>query len=148
VSGNGGGGASAIAMAGAVTSAGGIWGDHRAVLAELVCCECEQRSAGSASGWHGYLFDLDDDGQDEVVFFCCPGCAARDSAARTQRIPAGSITTYSVLALAPTIGEHVFGDESGASVRDLPPRARASEDGVVNLTAPLRGVQFDQSCPA
>jgi hypothetical protein len=43
----------------------------------LVCCECQQRSAGTATGWQGYLVDLDDDGQDEVVFFC-PGCAARE----------------------------------------------------------------------
>ena len=29
--------------------------------------------------------------------------------------------------LRSTIGEHMFSDESGASVRDLPPRARAAE---------------------
>ncbi|MFL5958691.1 MAG: hypothetical protein ACJ75G_00285 [Gaiellaceae bacterium] len=49
--------------------------------AELVCCECERRSGGSASGWQGYLVDLDDDGRDEVVFFC-PDCAAREFADR------------------------------------------------------------------
>ena len=43
----------------------------------LVCCECQRRSAGTATGWQGYLVDLDDDGQDEVVFFC-PGCAVRE----------------------------------------------------------------------
>lgn len=43
----------------------------------LVCCECQRRSAGTATGWQGYLVHLDDDGQDEVVFFC-PGCAARE----------------------------------------------------------------------
>jgi hypothetical protein len=51
--------------------------DDRVVPAMLVCCECERRSAGTASGWQGYLVDLDDDGRDEVVFFC-PGCAARE----------------------------------------------------------------------
>jgi hypothetical protein len=48
-----------------------------AVAAEVVCCECDRRSTGRASGWRGYLVDLDDDGRDEVVFFC-PACAARE----------------------------------------------------------------------
>jgi hypothetical protein len=43
----------------------------------LVCCECERRLAETATGWQGYLADLDDDGLDEVAFFC-PGCAARE----------------------------------------------------------------------
>jgi hypothetical protein len=48
------------------------------VTAELVCCECQRRPVGSANAWQSYLVDLDDDdGQDEVVFFC-PGCAARE----------------------------------------------------------------------
>jgi len=28
----------------------------------LVCCECEERSARTATGWQGYLVDLDDEG--------------------------------------------------------------------------------------
>jgi hypothetical protein len=52
-------------------------GDDRVVSAALVCCECHGRSAATAMGWRGYLVDLDDDGQDEVVFFC-PGCAVRE----------------------------------------------------------------------
>jgi hypothetical protein len=47
------------------------------VAVELVCCECERYSAGCATGWRGYLVDLDEDGEDEVVFFC-PDCAARE----------------------------------------------------------------------
>jgi hypothetical protein len=43
----------------------------------LVCCECERTSSGAASGWEGHLVDLDDDGQDEVAFFCA-GCAERE----------------------------------------------------------------------
>jgi hypothetical protein len=52
-------------------------GDDGVVSARLICCECQQRSAATAIGWQGYVVDLDDDGQDEVVFFC-PGCAARE----------------------------------------------------------------------
>jgi hypothetical protein len=44
---------------------------------ELVCEECERRSTAEAQGWQGHLVDLDDDGQDDVVFYC-PGCAARE----------------------------------------------------------------------
>jgi hypothetical protein len=51
--------------------------DDRAVAAELVCCECESDSAGCATGWRAYLVDLDEDGEDKVVFFC-PDCAARE----------------------------------------------------------------------
>jgi hypothetical protein len=47
------------------------------VTADLVCCECDRRPAAGASGWRGYLVDLDDDGRDEVVFFC-PDCAGRE----------------------------------------------------------------------
>jgi hypothetical protein len=48
----------------------------------LVCCECQVRSAGTATAWQGYLVDLDDDGNDEVVFFC-PRCAAREFGSRS-----------------------------------------------------------------
>jgi hypothetical protein len=46
-------------------------------LPTLTCTECERRSAETACGWQGYLVDLEDDGKDEVVFFC-PSCAARE----------------------------------------------------------------------
>ena len=32
---------------------------------------------GDAEGWEAHLADLDDDGQDEVVFYC-PVCAERE----------------------------------------------------------------------
>jgi predicted RNA-binding Zn-ribbon protein involved in translation (DUF1610 family) len=41
------------------------------------CEECGQEATGRAQGWEGLLVDLDDDGQDEVVFFC-PTCAERE----------------------------------------------------------------------
>jgi hypothetical protein len=44
---------------------------------ELVCEECGARSGARADGWRGYLVDLDDDGEDEVVLYC-PRCAARE----------------------------------------------------------------------
>jgi hypothetical protein len=47
------------------------------VKAVLVCVECQQRSAAGAEGWQGHLVDLDDDGEDEVVFYCA-SCAARE----------------------------------------------------------------------
>ena len=43
----------------------------------LVCCECECASLGAAFGWEGHLVDLDDDGADEVAFFC-PDCVERE----------------------------------------------------------------------
>jgi RNA polymerase subunit RPABC4/transcription elongation factor Spt4 len=45
--------------------------------ADLACVECGRRSDAEARGWHGYLVDTDDDGADEVVFFC-PRCADRE----------------------------------------------------------------------
>ncbi|MHB8692076.1 MAG: hypothetical protein ACYDHH_12590 [Solirubrobacteraceae bacterium] len=51
------------------------------IPSHLVCCNCERRSVGTAAGWQGRLVDLDDDGRDEVVFFC-PGCAAREFGTR------------------------------------------------------------------
>jgi hypothetical protein len=38
------------------------------VTVVLVCVECQRRSAAAAEGWQGHLVDLDDDGEDEVVF--------------------------------------------------------------------------------
>jgi hypothetical protein len=55
--------------------------------AKLRCVECEERSDASARGWHGYLVDVDvdveDDGEDEVVFYC-PRCAAREFGGRRR----------------------------------------------------------------
>lgn len=39
--------------------------DHR-----VTCEECGQEATGRAEGWEAHLVDLDDDGQDEVVFYC------------------------------------------------------------------------------
>lgn len=47
----------------------------------LVCCECERRAVGTVAGWKGHLVDLDDDGRDEVAFFC-PACAVREFGTR------------------------------------------------------------------
>jgi hypothetical protein len=43
----------------------------------VICEECEVEAEGDAQGWEAYLADLDDDGQDEVVFYC-PVCAERE----------------------------------------------------------------------
>jgi hypothetical protein len=45
----------------------------------LVCAECGRHDDNGAHGWRGYLVDLDDDGADEVIFFC-PSCVAREFA--------------------------------------------------------------------
>jgi hypothetical protein len=47
------------------------------IPASLVCCECGRASCGATIGWEGHLVDLDDDGQDEVAFFCS-ACAERE----------------------------------------------------------------------
>jgi hypothetical protein len=47
------------------------------VIAELVCSECERISDEDANGRQAHLVDLDEDGEDEVAFFC-PYCAARE----------------------------------------------------------------------
>jgi hypothetical protein len=36
----------------------------------VTCEECGEEAAGRAEGWEALLVDLDDDGQDEVVFYC------------------------------------------------------------------------------
>ena len=41
------------------------------------CQECGIEAEGDAKGWEAYLVDLDDDGQEDVIFFC-PACAARE----------------------------------------------------------------------
>jgi hypothetical protein len=42
----------------------------------LICAECG-RADDHGRGWRGYLVDLDEDGADEVIFFC-PRCATRE----------------------------------------------------------------------
>jgi hypothetical protein len=39
--------------------------------------ECGRLADESALGWEGHIADLDDDGEDEVGFWC-PACAARE----------------------------------------------------------------------
>jgi hypothetical protein len=58
---------------------------------ELLCCECGRRSLGVAAGWEGHLVDLDDDGRDEVVFFCS-SCAAREFGGRPDRPAEANVT--------------------------------------------------------
>jgi hypothetical protein len=47
------------------------------MAAKLVCVECGCPASGEAHGWQGHLVDLDENGEDEVAFFC-PNCAARE----------------------------------------------------------------------
>jgi hypothetical protein len=49
------------------------------VVVELVCEECRRVSVSGERGWQAYRADLDDDGHDELVFYC-PVCAAREFA--------------------------------------------------------------------
>jgi hypothetical protein len=49
----------------------------RDVSTELICSECASFAAGQAHGWQAHLVDLDEDGEDEIAFFC-PSCAACD----------------------------------------------------------------------
>jgi len=46
-------------------------------MAGLRCEECGRVEADREPGWEGHLVDRDDDGEDEVVFFC-PRCAERE----------------------------------------------------------------------
>jgi hypothetical protein len=59
------------------------------IPAALVCCECECASRGAAIGWEGHLVDLDDDGADEIAFFC-PECAEREFALNPRNEERGS----------------------------------------------------------
>jgi len=43
----------------------------------LTCQECEQRAEGTGRGWEAYLYDVDDDGNDEILVYC-PVCAAHE----------------------------------------------------------------------
>lgn len=54
------------------------------MTAELVCIECGRRADEEARGWQGHLVDLDDDGDDEVVFYC-PLCATREFGTHRDR---------------------------------------------------------------
>lgn len=56
---------------------------------EVVCIECAASSARTsfARGWRAYLVDLDDDGQDEAVFYC-PVCAEREFGIRRRSLEA------------------------------------------------------------
>jgi hypothetical protein len=54
------------------------------MAAELVCVECGRRADQEARGWQGHLVDLDDDGDDEVVFYC-PLCATREFGTHRDR---------------------------------------------------------------
>ena len=65
-----------------VATAGGII--NSLMTAELVCVECGRRADQEARGWQGHLVDLDDDGDDEVVFYC-PLCATREFGTHRDR---------------------------------------------------------------
>lgn len=43
----------------------------------LICAECGRTGDEHARGWRGYLVDLDEDGADEVAFFCAR-CSIRE----------------------------------------------------------------------
>jgi hypothetical protein len=45
----------------------------------MTCTECARAAPSAAVGWQAHLVDLDDDGQDEVAFYC-PTCAEREFA--------------------------------------------------------------------
>ena len=47
----------------------------------LVCVECEALARSNALGWEAHLVDMDDDGEDEVVYYC-PRCARREFGSR------------------------------------------------------------------
>lgn len=44
---------------------------------ELVCAECGREDNQRERGWEGHLVDLDEDGEDEILFFCA-ACATRE----------------------------------------------------------------------
>ena len=39
----------------------------------MTCEECGQEATVRAEGWKAHLADLDDDREDEIVFFCVAG---------------------------------------------------------------------------
>jgi len=43
----------------------------------VTCEECRREPDERAQGWEALLVDLDDDGQDEIIFYC-PVCAERE----------------------------------------------------------------------
>lgn len=43
----------------------------------FVCAECGREDNQRERGWEGHLVDLDEDGEDEILFFCAT-CAARE----------------------------------------------------------------------
>ncbi len=43
----------------------------------FVCAECGREDHLRERGWEGHLVDLDEDGEDEILFFCAT-CAARE----------------------------------------------------------------------
>jgi hypothetical protein len=47
------------------------------VIRAPVCEECGRAIIEGERGWQGHLVDLDDDGEDEVLYFC-PRCAERE----------------------------------------------------------------------
>jgi hypothetical protein len=54
----------------------------------LICEECGRGSTKLASGWRGYLIDLDDGGEDEAAFFC-PACVEREFLPSSDGRPVG-----------------------------------------------------------
>lgn len=57
--------------------------DDSVVVATLVCTECYSVADGNR-GWEAHLADVNDDGADELVFFC-PTCAKREFGTELQR---------------------------------------------------------------
>jgi hypothetical protein len=43
----------------------------------IVCLECEEHTNDEARGWEAHRYDVDDDGADEILFYC-PACAVRE----------------------------------------------------------------------
>lgn len=55
-------------------------------MERLICIECCQLSDDHARHWEGYLVDLDDDGNEEAVFYC-PSCSFREFGPRRGIAP-------------------------------------------------------------
>ena len=43
----------------------------------LVCAACGREDNQCERGWEGHLVDLNEDGEDEILFFCA-ACAVRE----------------------------------------------------------------------